>query len=147
MQRRFRVWRLLPPRNAFGADSTSRTEAPSFRAVIAAQSAAFPPPRTRTSYARARSGIPRPLFGLDVRLLHDVAPALLLLLDEGGELRRRGADRDRVVGREALADGFRFGRLRRLRVQALDDGLRGLRGRDQTIPLRRLESLVALLRN
>src|SRR4029077_12613153 len=49
MSRRLRVWRLFPPRKAFGACSRSTTEAPASRAVIAAQRPAFPPPTTRTS--------------------------------------------------------------------------------------------------
>src|SRR5512147_1578536 len=59
MARRFRVWRLLPPRIARGACSTRRTRAPASRAVIAAQSAALPPPITSTSYGRDRSTIRR----------------------------------------------------------------------------------------
>src|SRR6185437_1807328 len=50
-----RVWRLLPPRKWTGADSTTSTEAPFARAVIAAQRAALPPPSTSTSRGRAGS--------------------------------------------------------------------------------------------
>src|SRR6266540_771427 len=55
MQRRLRVWRLLPPRKCFGAHSTSCTLAPARRALIAAHSAALPPPSTRTSQLREAS--------------------------------------------------------------------------------------------
>src|SRR5947199_877956 len=50
MQRKLRVWRLLPPRKCLGAHSSKATLLPARRAVIAAQSAALPPPRIRTSY-------------------------------------------------------------------------------------------------
>src|SRR5579871_4784365 len=50
MQRRLRVWRLLPPRKSRGALSSMRTLAPRSRAQSAAHRAAFPPPATRTSY-------------------------------------------------------------------------------------------------
>ena len=49
MQRKLRVWRLLPPRQKRGADSTMSTDRPASRAVIAAQMAALPPPITSTS--------------------------------------------------------------------------------------------------
>ena len=47
--RRLRVCRLLPPRNTCGACSSTITEAPVSRAVIAAHNAALPPPMTATS--------------------------------------------------------------------------------------------------
>src|SRR5665213_2633830 len=50
MDRRFRVWRLLPPRKSNGAASTTSTRAPSSFALNAAQRPAFPPPTTSTSY-------------------------------------------------------------------------------------------------
>ena len=50
MQRKFRVWRELPPRICSGADSRMITSAPASAASIAAQSAALPPPMTTTSY-------------------------------------------------------------------------------------------------
>src|SRR5688500_7854938 len=50
-----RVCRLLPPRKVSGALSTNSTLAPPRRAMIAAPSAAFPPPITRTSKGRLRS--------------------------------------------------------------------------------------------
>ena len=49
MHRKFRVCREFPPRYGFGARSRSNTDAPFSRAEIAAQSAALPPPTTRTS--------------------------------------------------------------------------------------------------
>ena len=49
MARRLRVCRLLPPRIARGACSTSSTRAPASRAVMAAHRAALPPPITSTS--------------------------------------------------------------------------------------------------
>src|ERR1700694_3885784 len=52
MQRRLRVWRLLPPRKCLGAHSRQRTLLPARRAVIAAHSAALPPPNIKTSYTR-----------------------------------------------------------------------------------------------
>src|SRR6476661_6361309 len=52
-----RVCRLLPPRNARGAASTTRTERPRLRAVSAAQSAALPPPSTSRSNCRERSTV------------------------------------------------------------------------------------------
>ena len=62
MVRMLRVWRLLPPRKWIGADSTTRTARPRLRAVMAAQSAALPPPITSRSYRREKStsrpGIP-----------------------------------------------------------------------------------------
>src|SRR5947208_10648654 len=45
-----RVWRVLPPRYNFGAPSSTSTDAPPRRALIAAHSAALPPPITSTSY-------------------------------------------------------------------------------------------------
>src|SRR5690348_12377064 len=50
-----RVCRLLPPRNATGADSTTSTLAPAARALIAAHRAALPPPSTSTSHLREGS--------------------------------------------------------------------------------------------
>ena len=47
--RRLRVWRLLPPRIGAGACSSTSTEAPASRAVMAAVSAALPPPTTTMS--------------------------------------------------------------------------------------------------
>src|SRR5512139_2149714 len=44
-----RVWRLFPPRKCRGAHSSSVTAAPFSRAVMAALSAAAPPPITNTS--------------------------------------------------------------------------------------------------
>src|SRR5438034_757251 len=55
MQRRLRVCRLLPPRKCLGAHSSRRTLFPARRAVMAAHSAALPPPSTRTSYMRETS--------------------------------------------------------------------------------------------
>ena len=52
MQRMLRVCTELPPRQACGADSKINTSAPISRAVSAAQSAALPPPITRTSSMR-----------------------------------------------------------------------------------------------
>ena len=49
MQRKFRVCREFPPRYGFGARSRSSADAPASRAEIAAQSAALPPPTTRTA--------------------------------------------------------------------------------------------------
>ena len=43
------VCREFPPRHGFGARSSSSTDLPASRAEIAAQSAALPPPTTRTS--------------------------------------------------------------------------------------------------
>src|SRR5919202_2676640 len=54
MQRKSRVWRLLPPRRHWGAPSTSSTLRPASRAVIAAHRPALPPPITRTSVVKAR---------------------------------------------------------------------------------------------
>src|SRR5215467_7248397 len=51
IERRLRVWRLLPPRNSFGAPSMTMTEAPDCLAVSAAHNPALPPPRTATSTA------------------------------------------------------------------------------------------------
>jgi hypothetical protein len=53
MQRKVRVCRLLPPRECFGAHSS--TLLPACAAVIAARSAALPPPNVRTSYVRETS--------------------------------------------------------------------------------------------
>jgi hypothetical protein len=55
MQRKFRVWRLLPPRKWRGACSTINTEAPARRAEIAAHTAALPPPMTSTSTGLLKS--------------------------------------------------------------------------------------------
>jgi hypothetical protein len=49
MQRRLRTCIELPPRQARGADSSIKTEAPASRAISAAHNAALPPPITRTS--------------------------------------------------------------------------------------------------
>src|SRR6188768_1793212 len=59
-QRKLRVWRLLPPRSARGAHSSTSTRAPSSRAVTAAQSPALPPPMTRTSYCAPALFMPPP---------------------------------------------------------------------------------------
>src|SRR5947209_12988770 len=52
-----RVWRLLPPRKAMGAASTTRTDRPRLRAVSAAHSAALPWPSTRRSNDREKSKV------------------------------------------------------------------------------------------
>ena len=49
MQRTLRVCDELPPRQAFGEDSSIRTDAPASVATSAAHNAALPPPITRTS--------------------------------------------------------------------------------------------------
>jgi hypothetical protein len=49
MQRKLRVWVELPPRQSCGADSKIRTLQPASLAMRAAQSAALPPPTTKTS--------------------------------------------------------------------------------------------------
>jgi hypothetical protein len=48
MQRKFLVCEELPPRHSGGADSSRVTDAPLSAAMSAAQSAAFPPPMTKT---------------------------------------------------------------------------------------------------
>src|SRR6202140_2270124 len=60
MHRRFLVCRLLPPRNSFGAHSSTRTLAPDARALRAAHNAAFPPPATNTSIPDASTGMTIP---------------------------------------------------------------------------------------
>src|SRR3954463_9246187 len=57
-QRIFRVWRGFPPPKNFGAPSSTSTDAPARRALMAAHSAALPPPITSTSYLRAKSTMP-----------------------------------------------------------------------------------------
>ena len=47
--RKLRECRVLPPRNSRGAASAMSTEAPAWRAAMAAHKAAKPPPMTRTS--------------------------------------------------------------------------------------------------
>src|SRR3954454_2130583 len=54
-QRMLRVWRGVAPPKKFGAPSSTSTDAPDLRALIAAQSAALPPPITSTSNFRERS--------------------------------------------------------------------------------------------
>jgi hypothetical protein len=49
MERMLRVCGELPPRQGFGALSSSITDAPASRAVSAAHKAALPPPITNTS--------------------------------------------------------------------------------------------------
>src|SRR3954454_16261178 len=54
-QRMLRVWRGVAPPKKFGAPSSTSTDAPALRALIAAHSAALPPPITSTSNFRERS--------------------------------------------------------------------------------------------
>jgi hypothetical protein len=49
MHRTLRVCDELPPRQAFGEDSSIRTDAPASLATSAAHNAALPPPITKTS--------------------------------------------------------------------------------------------------
>src|ERR1035437_6607164 len=83
MARKLRVWRLLPPRNCRGACSSSSTLAPASRAVMAAHSAALPPPTTSTSQVRLKSiiTVPSPIPDLPVyeRILsHATRPRLFV---------------------------------------------------------------------
>src|SRR5437660_1536074 len=55
MQRRLRVCRLLPPRKCLGAHSSRSALLLARLAVMAAHSAALPPPNTKTSYIRETS--------------------------------------------------------------------------------------------
>src|ERR1700722_4321532 len=56
-QRMLRVWRGVAPRGNFWAPPRTSTEAPERRALIAAHSAALPPPITSTSNFRIKSTI------------------------------------------------------------------------------------------
>src|ERR671930_1539430 len=70
----------LPPRQASGAFSSTRTRAPCSRAESAAHSAALPPPTTMTSYARVvmlGHDLADLDLGLDVRVVRDVGHDLL----------------------------------------------------------------------
>src|SRR5437870_12368249 len=80
MQRRLRVCRLLPPRKCLGAHSSRSTVLPALRAVMAAHSAALPPPKTRTSYMRETSRTQSFARRVSERLRR---PALFLVLAFG----------------------------------------------------------------
>src|SRR5438552_13835651 len=110
MQRRLRVCRLLPPRKCLGAHSSRRTLLPARRAVMAAHSAALPPPNTRTSYMRKPSRTQSFARRVSERLRRP-ALFLVLVLGPGPQRRERLFDvlggiqahvvvHDRAVGRD-----------------------------------------------
>src|ERR1022692_3555145 len=123
-QRILRVWRVLPPPENFGAPSSTSTEAPVRRALIAAHNAALPPPITSTSNLRLRSTMPCCLSRLHGNknqhwskaiclLRHDLAWGRDGLLDsnglavaidhEGGDDAKDGGAHQPESGRGAVA--------------------------------------------
>src|SRR3984957_3273591 len=123
-QRMLRGWRVFYPRENCGAPSSTSTEAPARRALIAAHNAALPPPITSTSNLRERSTMPcclSPLHGNQNRhwstaiclLGHDLAGGRDGLLDrngpavaidhEGGDDAKDGGTHQPETGRGAVA--------------------------------------------
>src|SRR5688500_10637790 len=96
-QRRFRVWRLLPPRISRGAHSSTIQVAPASRAVSAAHIPALPPPTTTTSCT-----------GADTRILGDAGRPEQSMCDEYCCRAHQEHQRDRTRHEDQripLADG------------------------------------------
>src|SRR5437867_12613718 len=93
MQRRLRVWRLLPPRKCLGAHSSKSTFMPARRAVMAAHSAALPPPNTKTSYIREVSMNERLVASISLaKVSHNAEPECKQVARSMGYVARRSVN-------------------------------------------------------
>src|SRR3989304_5173642 len=93
---------LLPPRSDSGARSSTSTLAPCSRAERAAQSAAFPPPTTITSYFFCSIFVPC-LIALDAGCLYDLFPLGYFSAHKLRELIRGASDRFEPVAGKPLS--------------------------------------------
>src|SRR6266853_155544 len=92
-----------------------------------------------------RPGRFRRLIHFDAGLLHDLAPARDLVLDDDGKFRGRAPRGLQAVARQNFFRVLRFQRLVRLLVEALDDVLRQSLGTHEAVPVGDLIARVSRL--